>query len=241
MAIPFKLLNMRATEVGIYAREYAVPKAELIFTDPPFGTGKVQSNGSAYYMDELEHDDVLKDLGYAADNFMADDGTMVIVCDYRLAYYVVPHLLNNHDLNLRGEIIWEFGLGRPRTDWWPNRHNHLLTFTKKGHRGKFNPSAMPRERRLAPKKGYPDDKPAGSVWNYTMSNTDPERVEYPNQKSTKLIDPFILAHTEEGDTVIDIFCGSGSTGVSALKHGRKFVGLDINPVAIEATLDRLTS
>lgn len=232
---------MRATEVGIYAKEYAVPKAELIFTDPPFGTGKVQSNGSAYYMDELEHDEVLKDLGYAADNFMADNGTMVIVCDYRLAYYVVPHLLNNHDLNLRGEIIWEFGLGRPRNDWWPNRHNHLLTFTKKGHHGKFDPSAVPRERRLAPKKGYPDDKPAGSVWNYTMSNTDPERVEYPNQKPTKLIDPFILAHTEEGDTVIDIFCGSGSTGVSALKYGRKFIGLDINPVAIEASLDRLTS
>lgn len=241
MTLPFKLLNMRASQVGSFAKTYEVPKAKLIFTDPPFGTGKKQELGDASYIDEASHTEVLRDLGFAVDNFLDDGGTLAVLCDYRLAYYVVPHMMNHHRMDLRGEVIWEFGLGRPRTDWWPNRHNHILTFTKRGQKGIFNPEAMPREKRLAPKKGYPDDKPAGSVWYYTMSNTDPERVDYPNQKSTKLIDPFIIAHTNEDDFVIDPFCGSGSTGVSAIRLGRKFVGFDTNAKAVERALQRLTS
>jgi DNA modification methylase len=45
----------------------------------------------------------------------------------------------------------------------------------------------------------------------------------------KLIEPCILAGAREGDTVLDPFAGSGTTGVVALRHGRSFVGVEINP------------
>jgi len=142
-------------------------------------------------------------------------------------------------LVLRGEIIWEFGLGRPRSTWWPNRHNHVLTLTWQEDSGLFDASAIPRVRRLAPKPGYSDDKPAGSVWEFTLSNTDPQRVEYPNQKAVELISPFVLAHTNPNDIVLDPFCGSSSVGAAAISKGRRYVGVDANEQAVSVSSARL--
>lgn len=116
----------------------------------------------------------------------------------------------------------------------------MLTFTKHEHSGKFNLSAVPRTKRLAPKKGYEDTKPAGSVWEYTMSNTSPERVGYPNQKPLSLISPFVLAHTDIGDLVVDPFCGSSSVGAAAIRHNRRYVGCDISTAAIDCSRERLS-
>ena len=45
----------------------------------------------------------------------------------------------------------------------------------------------------------------------------------------KLIEPCILAGTRKGDTVIDCFSGSGTTGVVAVKNQRNYIGIDLNP------------
>ena len=45
----------------------------------------------------------------------------------------------------------------------------------------------------------------------------------------KLIEPCVLAGSEKGGIVLDPFFGSGTTGVVAKKHGRGFIGIDINP------------
>ncbi len=209
----------------------------LVLTDPPFGTGKVQAQQDNSYADSADTQYVLEALRHWG-RLLHDDGTLVVICDYRLAFKVVPAL---DFLVLRGEIIWTFGLGRPRLSWWPNRHNHMLTFTHSETSGLFDKAAIPRELRKAPKKGYPLDKPAGSVWDHTMSNTAPERVGYPNQKPESILEPFVLAHTNPGDLVVDPFCGSSSTGVVALRHGREYLGIDTNPEAILVSGDRLRS
>jgi DNA modification methylase len=54
----------------------------------------------------------------------------------------------------------------------------------------------------------------------------------------KLVEPCVLAGSRPGDTVLDPFCGSGRAGIVALKHGRSFIGIDLNidycVMAIEA-------
>ncbi len=186
-------------------------------------------------MDSSDTEYVIEALRYWG-NRLHPDGTMVVICDYRLAFKIVPGV---DFLTLRGEVIWTFGLGRPRSSWWPNRHNHMLTFTWTETSGLFDKSAIPRETRKAPQKGYPADKPAGSVWDYTMNNTSPERVGYPNQKPEAILEPFVLAHTNPGDLVVDPFCGSSSTGVVALKNGRDYLGIDSNPEAVNVSKNRL--
>lgn len=49
---------------------------------------------------------------------------------------------------------------------------------------------------------------------------------HPTQKSLPLFEQLILAHSEEGDTVMDCFSGSGTTAVAAIRTGRSFVGAE---------------
>jgi DNA modification methylase len=56
---------------------------------------------------------------------------------------------------------------------------------------------------------------------------------------TKLVEPCILAGSRVGDTVLDPFNGSGTTGAVALKHGRAYVGIDLNQDYIELAHKRI--
>ena len=76
-------------------------------------------------------------------------------------------------------------------------------------------------------------KPISSVWgdipSFQTRTNAIERVGYPTQKPQALLERIIKASSNEGDTVLDPFCGSGSTLVAAENLGRKFVGIDKNP------------
>ena len=56
-----------------------------------------------------------------------------------------------------------------------------------------------------------------------------------------LVEPCVLAGSRIGDTVLDPFVGSGTTGVVALRHGRTFVGIDLNPEYINLAHKRIHS
>lgn len=234
--------GMNPYQVADSAREWTFhKKIKLVWTDPPFGTGKTQTQRGQSY-DDVSPGEAVDLTERAIERiipFMRSDGVVCICADYRIIHDVIVRVGSDY-LYFAGEVIWTFGLGRPRSSWWPNRHNTIATFTVNQKCPPFDASAVPREIRKAPKPGYEDDKPAGSVWDYTMSNTDPERVGYPNQKPLAIIEPFVLAHTSPGDVVADPFMGSGSTAVAALKHGRRFVGQDLNPKAIEITKRRVS-
>ena len=73
--------------------------------------------------------------------------------------------------------------------------------------------------------------------NYTKKND--EWVDYPTQKPKEMIEVIIKASSNEGDTVADYYLGSGTTCEVALELGRKFIGCDINPRAIEITKERI--
>jgi site-specific DNA-methyltransferase (adenine-specific) len=62
---------------------------------------------------------------------------------------------------------------------------------------------------------------------------------YPTEKPSGLSEVFVRQSTEPGALVIDPFMGSGSVGVAALKHGRRFMGTDLARTAVELTESRL--
>ena len=57
--------------------------------------------------------------------------------------------------------------------------------------------------------------------------------KHPTQKPEALLERVVLASTRPGDVVLDPFCGSGTTGVAALRHGRRFVGVDMDAGYLE--------
>ncbi|MGH7703622.1 MAG: DNA methyltransferase, partial [Gemmatimonadales bacterium] len=66
-----------------------------------------------------------------------------------------------------------------------------------------------------------------------------ERLGYPTQKPEALLDRIIQASSNEGDTVLDPFCGCGTTIAAAEKLKRRWIGIDITPLAITLIKTRL--
>jgi DNA modification methylase len=73
-----------------------------------------------------------------------------------------------------------------------------------------------------------------------LNNVAAERLGYPTQKPEALLDRLISASTNEGDTVLDPFCGCGTTIASAQKIGRRWIGIDTTNLAITLIRSRLT-
>lgn len=63
--------------------------------------------------------------------------------------------------------------------------------------------------------------------------------KHPTQKPEYLLERIVLASTEEGQVILDPFCGSGTTGVEAVRFGRKFIGIDVNEEYMEISKRRL--
>ena len=57
----------------------------------------------------------------------------------------------------------------------------------------------------------------------------PSKTEHPTQKPVELMEWLIKTYTNEGDTVLDITMGSGTTGVACVQTGRNFIGIEIDP------------
>lgn len=65
------------------------------------------------------------------------------------------------------------------------------------------------------------------VWTGSLTKPSEKREgKHPTQKPRYILERIILASTLEGQVILDPFCGSGTTGVEAKKHGRKFIGID---------------
>lgn len=85
-----------------------------------------------------------------------------------------------------------------------------------------------------------DGKQMKDVWTGSLTKPS-EKVEgkHPTQKPEYLLERIILASTEEGQVILDPFCGSGTTGVEAVRYGRKFVGIDVSEEYMEISKKRL--
>jgi DNA modification methylase len=82
--------------------------------------------------------------------------------------------------------------------------------------------------------------PAGrnkrSVWTVT---TQPYPDAHFATFHEALIEPCILAGSKAGDTILDPFCGSGTTGVVAVRRQRSFIGVELNPQYVELSRQRI--
>lgn len=65
------------------------------------------------------------------------------------------------------------------------------------------------------------------------------RHRYPTEKPVELLSELILQSSSAGDVVMDVFCGSGSCGEASLRHGRRFIGSDIEDRAMRLSEQRV--
>ena len=93
-----------------------------------------------------------------------------------------------------------------------------------------NPGSVPSYKRyLDEMKGVPVD----TIWNdiKAIQAQSKERTGYPTQKPIALLDRIIRASSNEGDIVLDPFCGCATACVAAENNNRKWVGIDVSAKA----------
>ena len=101
----------------------------------------------------------------------------------------------------------------------------------------YSPSGMPYIKSYLDEK---QGKPIQSIWtDIVMSKSGAERLGYDTQKPSALLERIINASSNEGDIVLDPFCGCGTAVVASQKLNRKWVGIDVTHLAINLMRTRL--
>ncbi|MDP8960518.1 MAG: site-specific DNA-methyltransferase [Actinomycetota bacterium] len=93
-------------------------------------------------------------------------------------------------------------------------------------------------------KNYYDELPGvpvQDVWTDIgpIGGTNPERLGYPTQKPESLLERIVTTSSNEGDVVLDPFCGCGTTIAVAQRLRRQWIGIDITYLAIDLIDKRL--
>lgn len=102
-----------------------------------------------------------------------------------------------------------------------------------------SPGSIPRLKRyLDEQRG----KPLDDIWIDIppLNSQAAERLGYPTQKPLALLERIIQASSNEGDVILDPFCGCGTTIAAAQKLGRRWIGIDITHLSIALQKYRLT-
>jgi site-specific DNA-methyltransferase (adenine-specific) len=167
--------------------------------------------------------------------------------------------------NFQSEIIWSYKRWSNAKKGLLNAHQ-VIFFYSKTQDFKFNTLytdysvttnldqiLQDRERNENGKSVYKKDEngnvvlgkekkgvPLSDVWEIPYLNPKAkERTGYPTQKPVLLLNQILNIVTDEGDLVVDPFCGSGTTCVSAKALKRQFIGIDISKDAVELANSRL--
>ena len=98
--------------------------------------------------------------------------------------------------------------------------------------------------KVAQLKRYLDELPGQAIhelWTdvATINSQAAERLGYPTQKPQALLERIIKASSNEGDVVLDPFCGCGTALVAAQKLNRRWIGIDITHLAIAVMKSRI--
>ena len=176
---------------------------------------------------------------------LAEDGTLYLHLDYREVHYakVLLDALFGRECFLK-EIIWAYDYGARSKKKWPAKHDTILVYVKDPSSYYFNSEDVDREPYMAPGLVTPEKAARGKLptdvwWHTIVSPTGKEKTGYATQKPLGILRRVIQASSRPGDTVLDFFAGSGTTGVAATSLGRSFVLVDQNPQAIDVMRSRL--
>lgn len=197
---------------------------------------------------------------------LKESGSIFVHCDIN-ANHIVRLLLDSvfGTKNFRSEIIWTYKRWSNAKKGLLRNHQNIY-FYSKSKKFTFNfiyqdysPATnidqilQQRKRDNYGKSVYARDDsgeiiiskckkgvPLSDVWDIPYLNPKAkERVNYPTQKPISLLERIIKIASNEGDLVLDPFCGSGTTLLAAKFNNRYFMGIDISRDAVQISKDRL--
>ena len=195
---------------------------------------------------------------------LAPAGALFLHCDPSASHYLKLALDAVFGATrFRNEIIWAYppgGRGPKRA--FHRKHDVILFYGKSAEAGAFRRPHTPLDESATQKFSKTDEhgrrykqfprgrayldqsqgRPIPDWWTDIPSlgqTMGKESHGYPTQKPVALLERILQAASEEGDVVLDPFCGSATSCVAAERLGRRWVGIDISRQACDLALARL--
>lgn len=191
---------------------------------------------------------------------LRDDGLCFIFGQPGKREHTFIHLMSRlcGDHSFHDLIIWDRAVGyNERRDSFTPQYEMILVL-RKGGGVKFNKEAVRipydpetielylRDKRYQDREARLEHLQKGKFATNilrvpSLKGSSNEKCGHPSQKPLDLITKLILCSTDEGDTVLDPFLGSGTTAVAAEKLGRRWIGIESNPGYLAIASDRLSA
>jgi len=189
---------------------------------------------------------------------LKDTGSLYLHCDPTASHYlklILDRIFGAR--SFRNEIAWSYKGGGRSKKYFARKHDTIFFYTK-SNRWTFNYQDILVGR--TNRTYFTDDdgrrywlkygkkyylKHEGKVPEDWWADIEPlhgpyrERLGYPTQKPLALLERIIRASSNEGEIVLDPFCGCGTALVAAQQLGRRWLGIDISSEAVELTSKRL--
>ena len=225
---------------------------DLVFADPPYNLqldgdltrpNNTRVCGVSDQWDQFDSFKSYDEYTYAwlraARRVLKPDGALWVIGSYHNIFRVGA-ILQNLGYWILNDVVWRKTNPMPnfRGRRFTNAHETLIWCAKsKKSKYLFNYEAM---------KNLNEDLQMRSDWNLPIC-TGRERIKkngqkvHPTQKPEALLYRVILSSTEVGDTVLDPFFGTGTTGAVAKKTGRMYIGIEHEKEYIEIARNRINS
>lgn len=226
-------------------REHVADESiDLVFTDPPYGINGDELDVH-YHRDEskvvpgyidvplTEYAEFSLNWIRECERVLRPGGSMYIVSGYTNLHHIL-NALHSTSLVEINHIIAQYSFGVSTKNKFVSSHYHVL-FWAKPDRGQKKRTFNSNWKYTDQKDSYHDRL---SVQNMPR-DYKPGQVRNKNQLAEEFIEKFILYSSNRGDTVLDCFGGGLTTGRTALRWGRNFVGFELNPNAYDAFLPTL--
>ncbi|MBD3212323.1 MAG: site-specific DNA-methyltransferase [Candidatus Lokiarchaeota archaeon] len=225
---------------------------DMIFADPPYFLSNDGITCKSGQMKSVNKGNWDKSKGFEEDvNFtyewikkirplLKKDGSIWISGTLHIIYKV-GYLLEKNGYDIINDIIWFKPNAPPNLSCRYFTHSHeIILWARKSEKSNHSFNYKLMKHWNNPKDKLKNkDKQMRSVWSIPLlPPSEKTHGRHPTQKPIELLTRIILASTNKGDTVLDPFVGSGTTGLVCSVLNRNFVGIDTNKAYLDLSIKR---
>lgn len=228
------------SDLHVIVRELGDESIDMIFADPPYNLSNDGFSIHAGKMVSVNKGEWDKSRGFKKDydfhltwlgacrRVLKPGGTLWVSGTYH-SIYQCGHAIQALNYHILNDITWYKPNAAPNLScrMFTASHETLLWVRKKKNaKHTYNYEDM-RVGDWSNDFMKVPDKQMRSVWAISTPKPWEKKFgKHPTQKPIELLERIILASTEPGAVILDPFTGSSTTGLAAVRHGRKFIGID---------------
>lgn len=218
-----------------YLKTIPDESVDLVLTDPPYGIGyDGGKKWDSQWDTEQDYLDWCEQWSKECIRVLKPGRMMVVWGTLKTDTFLKYKLLLSEQPEMvsQNEIIWSYNWGGRSKKNFARKHEYAWCYSK-GKEHIFNADDIRVERKVAKNIRTGELHTQGtiptSVWERNNHTGSKEFVRWhPTPKNIQILERIIKAYTNAGDTVLDIFMGSGNTAVASANTGRNAIGCELS-------------